>query len=186
MKITNELQLKIPLAMAWEALNDMARVARCAPGAKLLESHEDDSHIGTISVKLGPVALSFKGTVSFQERDPAQYRVIAHAHGNEEKARGSAKADVVFTLHPTESGTRLMVESDITLAGSIAQYGRGVGLIQSTAQVIMAQFAKNLEADLNAGADAKLQTEILGAKVLAEGLWNAGKGLISGGSKTST
>ena len=179
MKIVNELQLNVPIETAWAALNDIPRVARCAPGAKLLESRPDDSHVGTISVKLGPVALSFKGVVSFLERNAENHSVVARAEGNEEKARGSAKADVVFTMHSTEAGTRLVVESDITLAGYVAQYGRGAGLIQSTAQVIMSQFAKNLEADLNSGGEAALQKDISGGKVLAQGLWNAGKGLIS-------
>ena len=37
MKIVNELQLNVPIETAWAALNDIPRVARCAPGAKLLE-----------------------------------------------------------------------------------------------------------------------------------------------------
>lgn len=179
MKMRNELELKIPLQAAWDALNDIPRVARCAPGATLLESRPDDSHVGKIAVKLGPVALSFKGVISFVERDAANRRVVARAQGNEEKARGAAQADVVFVLEPSEAGTRLIVDSDIVLAGAIAQYGRGAGVIQSTAQVIMAQFAKNLEGDLNAAGDAAIQKDISGAKVLAQGLWNAGKGMFA-------
>ena len=182
MKIRNELRLNVPIEQAWEALNDIPRVARCAPGAKLLESRPDDSHVGTIAVKLGPVALTFKGTVAFLERDAAAHRVVAKAQGNEEKARGTAQADVVFTLTDEEGGTRLSVDTDVTLAGYIAQYGRGAALIQSTAQVIMNQFARNLEADLNAGGDgAVLQKEISGARVLAQGLWNAGAGMLRQG-----
>ena len=187
MKIRNELKLNIPVDQAWEALNDIPRVARCAPGANLLESRPDDSHVGTISVKLGPVALTFKGTVAFLERDAAAHRVVAKAQANEEKARGTAQADVVFTLTPEEDATRLVVDADITLAGYIAQYGRGASLIQSTAQVIMAQFARNLEADLNAGGEgAALQKDISGAKVLAQGLWNAGAGLLRKGPADGT
>jgi carbon monoxide dehydrogenase subunit G len=178
MKIRNEMDLNIPLENAWNALNDIPRVARCAPGAKLIESRPDDSHVGTVAVKLGPVALSFKGTVAFLERDASQYRVVARAEGNEEKARGAAKADVVFTMSASEKGTRLIVESDITLVGPVAQYGRGAALVQSTAQVIMNQFARNLEADLNSGGEAELQKDISATKVLAKGLWDAGVGLI--------
>lgn len=179
MKIHNELKLNISIADAWALLNDVPRVARCAPGAQLLESRPDDSHVGTISVKLGPVALSFKGTVAFLEKDEANRRVVAKAQGNEEKARGTATADVIFTLTPDGDGTKIAVDSDITLAGYIAQYGRGAALIQSTAQVIMGQFAKNLEADLNSGGEAAIQKDISGAKVLAQGLWNAGTGLFN-------
>jgi carbon monoxide dehydrogenase subunit G len=186
MKIRNEVTLNVPLETAWEALNDIPRVARCAPGAKLLESRADDSHVGSIAVRLGPVALSFKGTVHFLERDDARHRVVAKAEGNEEKARGSAKAEVVFVLTPEETGTRLIVESDIVLAGYVAQYGRGAALIQSTAQVIMTQFANNLQADLNAGdGEAVLQKDISGATALAKGLWNAGVAMVRKDGKTS-
>jgi carbon monoxide dehydrogenase subunit G len=118
--------------------------------------------------------LQFKGTVQFTERDEAQRRVVAKAKGAEEKARGTASADVVFHLHDDNGGTRIVVESDVQLAGFIAQYGRGAALIQSTAQAIMNQFAKNLEADLS-GAQAAPAGDISLAKVVAQGLWTAGK-----------
>ncbi len=182
MKIKNEIHVQATIADIWIALNDIPRVARCAPGAELLESRPDDSHVGTIAVKLGPIALKFKGAVSFIERDEANYRVLAKAQGNEEKARGTARADVVFSLSEVDGGTRISVESDIQLAGSIAQYARGAALLQSTAQVIMNQFAKNLEANLSgSGADAsqaEAVKEIGIASVVAKGLWNAGKDLL--------
>ena len=83
MKIKNEILIQAAIADIWTALNDIPRVALCAPGAELLESRPDDSHVGTISVKLGPIALKFKGTVSFIERDAANHRVLAKAQGNE-------------------------------------------------------------------------------------------------------
>ena len=181
MKIRNEVRIQIPIAEVWTVLNDIPRVARCAPGAELLESRADDSHVGTIGVKLGPIALKFKGTVSFIERDAVNYRVLAKAQGNEEKARGTARADVVFMLSEDAGGTKISVDSDITLAGSIAQYARGTALMQSTAQVIMDQFAKNLEANLMAGHEGlepEAAKEIGLATVMAKGLWNAGAGLL--------
>ena len=184
MKIRNDVLIQIPIAEVWTVLNDIPRVARCAPGAELLESRPDDSHVGTIGVKLGPIALKFKGTVSFIERDAETYRVVAKAQGNEEKARGAARADVVFMLSEVDGGTKISVESDITLAGSIAQYARGTALMQSTAQVIMDQFAKNLEANLMAGhegVEPQAAKEMGLATVMAKGLWNAGAGLLKKG-----
>ena len=176
MKIHNEIVIAAPIDVAWVALNDMPRVARCAPGAQLLEQRADGSCIGTIGVRLGPVALKFKGVVEFIERDDAAHRVVAKAKGAEEKARGSANADVVFTLASVDAGTKIIVDSDIQLAGFIAQYGRGAALIQGTAQALMADFAKNLEADLNGakGADAG---EISAARLVARGVTNAVAGM---------
>jgi uncharacterized protein len=174
MKIKNEIKLAAPVDAVWAVLDDIPRVARCAPGAELLEQKEDGTCVGRVGVKLGPVALQFKGTVQFTERDEAAKRVVAKAKGAEEKARGTASADVVFQLHDDNGGTKIVVESDVQLAGSIAQYGRGAALIQSTAQAIMNQFAKNLEADL-AGVESAPAGDISLAKVVAQGLWAAGK-----------
>jgi carbon monoxide dehydrogenase subunit G len=189
MKIHNDVRINVPLETTWAALNDIPRVARCAPGAELLESRPDDTHVGTVGVKLGPVSLKFKGTVAFVERDEANHRVVAKAQGNDEKGRGTARADVVFVLSDAEGGTRISVDSDIQLAGSIAQYGRGTALIQSTAQVIMDQFAKNLEANLSAlsgGGEAPVPQpakDIGVAGVVAKGLWNAGANLLKKGGR---
>jgi carbon monoxide dehydrogenase subunit G len=186
MKIRNEVRIAVPLEQAWLAVNDIPRVARCAPGAELLESREDESHVGTIGVKLGPIALKFKGTVSFVEVDAEGHRILAKAQGNDEKGRGTARADVSFTLSDVDGGTRIAVDSDVQLAGSIAQYARGTAIIQSTAQVLMDQFAKNLEASLS-GADGAGQTsppvakDIGVAGLVAKGLWNAGAGLLKKG-----
>ncbi|MBX9758078.1 MAG: SRPBCC family protein [Beijerinckiaceae bacterium] len=174
MKIRNEIRIAAPVPAVWATLDDIPRVARCAPGAELLEQKEDGTCIGRVGVKLGPVALQFKGSVQFTERDEAALRVVAKAKGAEEKARGTASADVVFQLFEDNGGTKIVVESDVQLAGFIAQYGRGASLIQSTAQAIMNQFAKNLEADLN-GAQAAPAGDISLAKVVAQGLWSAGK-----------
>jgi hypothetical protein len=38
------------------------------------------------------------------------------------------------------------VHTDLTLSGAVAQYGRGVGMIQATAAQLMKQFAQNLKA----------------------------------------
>src|SRR3954466_15006154 len=110
MKIRNEMLIAVPIGEAWTALNDIPRVACCAPGADLLESRPDDSHVGTIAVKLGPIALKFKGLVTFVERDDAAHRVIAKAQGNDEKGRGTARADVSFVLKEAEGGTRIIVD----------------------------------------------------------------------------
>ena len=90
MKIRNDVRIQIPIAEVWTVLNDIPRVARCAPGAELLESRPDDSHVGTIGVKLGPIALKFKGTVSFIERDAAKYSEPAAANREPSLSREEA------------------------------------------------------------------------------------------------
>jgi len=61
------------------------------------------------------------------------------------------------------------VHTNLTLSGSVAQYGRGVGIIQLTAAQIVGQFANNLKAQLATvqslkdqvnAADADLNTAV--------------------------
>jgi hypothetical protein len=42
----------------------------------------------------------------------------------------------------------VLVHTNLTLSGAVAQYGRGVGIIQMTAAQIITQFANNLKAQL--------------------------------------
>ena len=181
MKIHNEFTVPVPPPQAWTMLMDVPRIARCAPGARLLEQSEDGAYVGTISVKLGPVLLNFKGKLIYKEVDEANHRVLAEAGGSETKARGSAQASVAFVLVDAAEGTRVLVDTDVQLAGSIAQYGRGAALIQNTAQVIMNEFARNFAAQLKSQDDAEGDAPdsakpISGLKVLLHGVRNTIKG----------
>ena len=152
MKIRNSFRIPLPPDQAWAVLNDIPRIAGCAPGAELLEQRPDGAYVGTVAVRLGPVALSFKGTFAYKDRDDAARRVVAEASGSEQKARGTARAAVIFTLTEEGTGSRVDVDTDVQLAGSIAQYGRGAALIQTTAQVIIDQFAANLAREFGGNA----------------------------------
>jgi carbon monoxide dehydrogenase subunit G len=170
MKIHNEFIVPLPPDGAWAMLNDIPLVARCAPGAELVEQKDERNFKGTIAVNLGPVRLSFKGDVVYTEVDEAAHRVVAQASGTETKARGTAQASVVFALEAVDEGTRVKVDTDVQLAGSIAQYGRGAAVIQNTAQVIMNQFAKNFAAQITGDGGASPAKPISGLKVLMQGV----------------
>jgi hypothetical protein len=53
-----------------------------------------------------------------------------------------------FRLVPTPEGTQVMVHTDLALSGAVAQYGRGVGIVQTTAGQLMNQFAEALRTQL--------------------------------------
>jgi uncharacterized protein len=181
MKIHNEFTVPVPPPQAWTMLMDVPRIARCAPGAQLIEQSEDGTYAGTISVRLGPVLLNFKGKLIYKEVDEANHRVVAEASGSETKARGTAQASVAFVLVDAAEGTRVLVDTDVQLAGSIAQYGRGAALIQNTAQVIMNEFARNFAAQLgpqdgSEGGAPDPAKPISGLKVLFHGVSKTIKG----------
>src|SRR5262245_55198996 len=131
---------------------DIRRIAPCMPGAELTEVVDDKTYKGKIAVRLGPVAVSFAGVITFEELDNVNRRARVKAQGTDAKGRGGANATAAFRLEPAPGGSKVLVHTDLALSGSVAQYGRGVGMIQATATQIMNQFANNLKAQLAAGA----------------------------------
>src|SRR6266542_6826617 len=129
---------------------DIKRIAPCMPGAELTEVVDDKTYKGRIAVRLGSVALSFAGVIAFEELDNANRRARVKAQGTDAKGRGGANATASFRLEPAASGSKVLVHTDLALSGAVAQYGRGVGMIQATATQIMNQFANNLKAQLAA------------------------------------
>ena len=144
MKIENTFRVNLPVGQAWATLLDIPGVVSCMPGAELLGVDDERSYRGQVKVRLGPVAVAFKGRAQLAEVDEAQHRVRAKASGTEEKGRGSAQAEVSFRLAPDGTGTRVDVETNLSLAGAVAQYGRAQGVIADVAQVMVDQFARNL------------------------------------------
>jgi uncharacterized protein len=150
----NSFDVPLPPAEAWTVLMDIRRIAPCMPGAELTEIVDEKNYKGKVAVRLGPVALAFAGLVTFEEIDNARRTARVKAQGTDAKGRGGASAVASFRIEDAPAGgSKVMVHTDLTLSGSVAQYGRGVGMIQTTAAQIMNQFANNLKAHIaRAGA----------------------------------
>src|SRR5579862_8188410 len=148
MEFDNSFDVPLPAEDAWKVLMDIRRIVPCMPGAELTEVVDDRTYKGKIGVRLGPVALTFAGTVKFEEIDDANHRARVAAQGSDAKGRGAANATATFHLEPADGGSKVLVHTNLTLSGAVAQYGRGVGIIQMTAAQIITQFANNLKAQL--------------------------------------
>jgi carbon monoxide dehydrogenase subunit G len=118
------------------------------PGAELTEIIDAQNYKGKISVRLGPVSLSFAGRIQLEDIDNVKHSARVKAQGSDAKGRGSANAAASFRVEPKGSGSVVLIHTDLMLSGAVAQYGRGVGMIQATAAQIIGQFAGNLRAQL--------------------------------------
>jgi hypothetical protein len=150
MEFDNTFEVPLPPAEAWPVLMDIRRIAPCMPGAQLTEVIDDRTYKGNIGVRLGPVALTFAGIVKFEDIDDANHTARVKAQGTDAKGRGGANAAAAFRLEPAGAGSKVLVHTELTLSGAVAQYGRGVGMIQATAGALMKQFADNLKKQLAA------------------------------------
>jgi len=174
MQIKNSFEVPLGTDETWVVLQDIPQVAPCMPGAEYLGMTDDGmSHKTHISVKLGPVALVFAGTAKFEELDAEQKRAKVKAQGSDTKGRGGANAVITFTLAPTDAGTRVDVVTDVALSGSVAQYGRGAGIIQGVSTQLVKQFASNLRSlILRDSPPAEASKPISGASLIGKAMWS--------------
>src|SRR6266853_622557 len=154
MEFDNSFEVPLPPAVAWPVLMDIERIAPCMPGAQLTEVIDKHTYKGNISVRLGPVALTFAGVVKFEEIDDVNHTARVKAQGTDAKGRGGANAAASFRMEATPTGSKVLVHTDLALSGAVAQYGRGVGMIQATASALMKQFADNLKRQLGSSGPA--------------------------------
>ncbi|MEP6973802.1 MAG: SRPBCC family protein [Actinomycetota bacterium] len=148
MLVENEFTSPAPVDHLWAYLLDVERVAPCLPGAELTETIDDRNWKGKVLMKLGPVSLSFAGSVAMDERDDVGHRVVLHAKGMEQKGKGAANAVVTSWLEPGEGVTTVKMRADITLTGPVAQLSRG--LLPDISKKLTQQFADCLQASMAA------------------------------------
>ena len=148
MDIENEFTVKAPVDQLWAYLLDVERIAPCMPGAELTETIDERSWKGKVNMKLGPVSLSFAGTVAMEERDDEAHRVVLHAKGMEAKGKGAANAVVTSWLEPGAEDTVVKMKAEIQLTGSVAQLSRG--LLPEVSKRLTQQFADCLQETIEA------------------------------------
>jgi carbon monoxide dehydrogenase subunit G len=164
MKLENNFTIDAPVEKAWEALNTPETVAPCFPGATLT-NYEGDSFAGTVKIKLGPIAMTYKGKGTYVTRDEAAHEVVIDASGRDSRGNGTANAKVTASLAADgPDRTAVSMVTDMTITGKPAQFGRGV--IADVADKIIRQFsacvarklAPEAEPAAEAGSAATAQT----------------------------
>jgi len=182
MELKNSFEIPLPPEQAWALLLDIERIVPCMPGAELMEVIDPQTYKGKVSVRLGPVALAFTGIAKFVEIVESEKHVKVDAQGVDQKGRGGANATAAFTLAPSAEGTTVSIITQLNLSGSVAQYGRGAGMIQSVAAQLIGQFANNLKAALAQGADGTEATPdqpakpISGISLVSQAVWASVRG----------
>jgi carbon monoxide dehydrogenase subunit G len=148
MQIENEFTVPAPIDHVWAYLLDVERVAPCMPGAELTEVVDDTTWKGKVNMKLGPVSLSFAGTVTMQDRDDQAHKIVLSAKGMEQKGKGAANASVTSWLEDGQGETHVKMQADIHLTGTVAQLSRG--LLPEVSRKLTQQFADCLAQSMGA------------------------------------
>ncbi|WP_432891971.1 SRPBCC family protein [Kribbella sp. CA-245084] len=147
MKLEHTFVVPAPVEQTWAAFNDLERVVPCFPGATLT-TYDGDEFTGSCKVKLGPVSLQYSGNGTFLERDEADHHAVIEAKGKDRRGNGTATARVTARLAEADPGsTEVTVDTDLTITGRPAQFGRG--LIQDVSNKLLDQFTTCLKTKLD-------------------------------------
>jgi uncharacterized protein len=156
MELNNQFHVSVPVEEAWAVLTDLERVAPCLPGAELREVDGDDFK-GIVKVKVGPIAVQYKGTVRFVEKDDAEHRAVLRAEGRDTRGQGNASATITAVVLSEGDGATVEISTDLSITGKAAQFGRSA--MTDVSAKLLAQFAERLEADvLSQGTAAPAET----------------------------
>jgi carbon monoxide dehydrogenase subunit G len=151
MKLEHSFQVDAPLEAVWARLIDVQQVAPCLPGAEVTEAGEDGSYRGTFSMRLGPTTAVYRGELAVEELDEAAHRVVMRASGQDKRGQGSAKASIVSRMREEAGVTTVDVETDFTITGRLARFGRG-GMIQDVSNRLLREFSECLQKSIEAPA----------------------------------
>ncbi len=170
MQIENSFEVGAPPDRVYAFLLDVNRVVGCVPGAELSEVVDPNTFKGKVKIKVGPVTVAYAGTARITGRDDASRTATLEGEGRETTGPGNARAKAAMKVEESGAGSKVTVSTDFTVAGRVAQFGRG----------LMEDVSKSLVAQMAACIKSKLETAEQPAAAPAETVPPAAEGGSSG------
>jgi len=165
--IENDFDVAATPDDTYALMTDVERVAPCIPGATITGQREDGAYDAFVTMKMGPMSLTYKGVIEIVEQDDAAKTAVMRAKATEAKGQGTAQATLTMNISDAGDGkTNVKVGSDILVTGRVAQMGRGI--MTDVAGKMIGEMAKAMEATLVASAEAKARGEAPPESVAAE------------------
>ena len=153
-KIEERFEVQAPVERVWTYLIDPARVVECLPGAELIEMKDEHNFVGAIKVKVGPLAMSYKGNAKFTEVNEQTHQVRMVGDAREVGGSGSTKVSMLSTVAASATGgSEVVVSADIELVGRIVQFGRG--MIEEVSRQMFRQFSTCVKRKLEVVQETK-------------------------------
>ena len=153
-KIEERFEVQAPVERVWKYLIDPKRVVECLPGAQLLEQPDEQNFVGAIKVKVGPLAMSYKGNGKFTEIDEQTHQVRMVGDARETTGSGSTKVSMLSTVTALPNGgSEVSVVADVELVGKIVQFGRG--MVQEVSKQMFRQFSNCVKTHLEVAEDSE-------------------------------
>jgi uncharacterized protein len=116
------------------------------PGAELSEVVDPNTFKGKVKIKVGPVTVAYAGTARITDRDEAARTATLEGEGRETTGPGNARAKANMRVEASGAGSTVTVSTDFTVAGRVAQFGRG--LMEDVSKSLVAQMAACIKSQL--------------------------------------
>jgi carbon monoxide dehydrogenase subunit G len=126
MQLENSFAVNAPPDRVFAYLLDINKVVGCVPGAELVETVDASTFKGKVKVKVGPITVAYSGTARIAERDEAARSATLEAEGRETTGPGSARAKAKMSVEADGATSIVKIITDYSIAGRVAQFGRGV------------------------------------------------------------
>jgi carbon monoxide dehydrogenase subunit G len=156
MKIEIEKSLALPVSAAtgWTLVENIEDIATCLPGAKITERVDATHYKGTVTVKLGPATVSFKGEIEIVSLDPAEHTIRLVGRGSDTTGTSGASLDLTARVVATgPASCELSGRSEVSVTGKIAAFG--ARLMNTVTDQLLKIFFANLLARAQALEAAK-------------------------------
>lgn len=145
MKVEGTYTFPAPPEQVWTLLMDPENLRGCIPGAESLTETGPDHWDATLKVGVGSIRGTYKSTIAITEKDePRSYTLQVEGSGGPGFVKGTAH----ITLQPEGEQTRVLVDGDGQVGGTVA--GVGQRMIGGVAKMLMNQFFDCLKGRLPA------------------------------------
>lgn len=129
---------------AWQCLQDIEAVGGCMPGARITERLDATHYKGTVTVKIGPASMSFKGNIEVLELDAALRTLHLVGKGSDTTGTSGASMDLIATIQASGATCELVGKSEVAMSGKAAAFGGR--MMNTVADQILKQFVDNFGA----------------------------------------
>jgi carbon monoxide dehydrogenase subunit G len=148
MQLENSFTVGAPPDRVFAYLLDVNKIVGCVPGAELSEVVDPTTFKGKVKIKVGPITVAYNGTARITDRDDANHGATLEADGRETTGPGSARAKARMTVEADGSGSLVKIVTDYSVAGRVAQFGRGV--MEDVSRRIVTDMAACIKANVEA------------------------------------
>ena len=180
MQLENSFSVNAPPDQVFAYLLEVNKVVGCVPGAELSEVVDPNTFKGKVKVKVGPITVAYNGTATIADRNDVERSANLVAEGRETTGPGSARAKATMKVDADGAGSIVKIVTDYSVAGRVAQFGRGV--MEDVSRRIVNDMAACIKANLEA---TQVASEAPGGAVSGSGSASPGAGTATAPAATT-